>query len=149
LLQLASPEYSPASPRDAEAIGRLLAESGLPSDDIGPHLADFVVARVDGGLIGVAGMEVLGDAGLLRSVAVRADHRCSGVARALCEKVLAQARLRGVAKVYLLTTTAAGYFRQRFGFTPVERASAPKTIQGTHEFSHACPQTAALLVRAL
>jgi N-acetylglutamate synthase-like GNAT family acetyltransferase len=54
-----------------------------------------------------------------------------------------------VAQVYLLTTTAAGYFARKLGFAPVERASAPKAIQATHEFSQACPQTAALLVRTL
>jgi amino-acid N-acetyltransferase len=145
----ATPEYSPASPRDAEAIRLLLAANQLPSDDIGPLLGDFVVARLGGELVGVAGLEVLGDAALLRSVAVREDHRRSGVARALCEKALARARLRGAARVYLLTTTAADYFRQKFHFMPLERTAAPKAIQDTYEFSQACPQTASFLVRQL
>lgn len=145
----AKPDYSPASPHDAEAIRRLLAASGLPDGDIGPHLADFVVAKIGQELVGVAGLEALGDTALLRSVAVREDHRGSGIARALCESILARAKARGSANVYLLTTTAADYFRQKFRFAPLDRAAAPKAIQGTHEFSQACPQTASLLFRQL
>jgi amino-acid N-acetyltransferase len=107
------------------------------------------VAKLGAELIGVAGLEVLGDTALLRSVAVRADQRRSGVARILCEKALARAKVRGVAHVYLLTTTAADYFRQKFQFAPLDRALAPQAIQGTYEFSQACPQTAALLSRRL
>jgi amino-acid N-acetyltransferase len=142
-------EYSPASPRDAEAIRRLLAENALPGDDIDRHLDDFFVARRDDVLVGVAGLEVLGADALLRSVAVSTDHRKTGVAAALCDKALTRARQRGAKRVYLLTTTAADYFVKKLGFEPLERVAAPKSVQATHEFSRACPQSAALLSRPL
>ena len=138
-----------ASPRDAEAIQQLLGASGLPHDDIAPHLADFIVAKSDGALVGVVGLEVLGEVALLRSLAVRADQRRSGLGLALCNEILARARERGVKRLYLLTLTAADFFQRKFGFAPVERSAAPAAIQATHEFRSACPATAALLTKEL
>lgn len=142
-------QYLPASPHDAQAIRRLLSENALPSDDIAADMADFVVAKVDGALVGVAGVEIHGDAALLRSVAVAEAHRRSGVGRALCEAAMSRARRRGAKTIYLLTLTAAEYFMRQFDFAALVRTAAPKAIQMTHEFQVACPATATLLTRPL
>ena len=142
-------QLSPASPRDAEAIRRLLAENALPGGDIDAHLGDFIVAKVGDEIVGVAGLEIAGDAALLRSVAVRHDFRGSGMGRLLCERALARAKQRGVKSVYLLTTTAADFFKQKLDFTALDRSAAPQAIQQTHEFREACPASASLLARKL
>jgi N-acetylglutamate synthase-like GNAT family acetyltransferase len=142
-------QLSPASPRDAEAIRRLLAQNALPRDDIDAHLGDFIVAKVGDEIVGVAGLEIAGDAALLRSVAVRDDFRGSGMGRLLCERALARAKQRGATAIYLLTTTAADFFKQKLDFTALDRSAAPKAIQQTYEFREACPASACLLARKL
>jgi N-acetylglutamate synthase-like GNAT family acetyltransferase len=142
-------QQSLASPRDADAIKRLLGASGLPFDDIDPHLGDFIVARSSGDLVGVVGLEVMGDAALLRSLAVREDQRRHGLGLALCNEILARAQQRGVKNVYLLTLTAADFFRRKFSFAAVDRGAAPRAVQATHEFRSACPASASLLTKEL
>ncbi len=86
--------------------------------------------------------------GLLRSVAVVPALRGGGVGRALVADRLAAARAMGLAAVYLLTTTAADYFR-RLGFAPAPREEAPHNLAASPEFSGACPTSAKCMVLRL
>jgi amino-acid N-acetyltransferase len=70
------------------------------------------------------------------------QHR--GLGQALTRAALALARERRVAAVYLLTTTADGFFT-RFGFTTVAREDVPETIRQSVEFTTACPSTATVM----
>jgi amino-acid N-acetyltransferase len=54
----------------------------------------------------------------------------------------------GIARVFLLTTTAAGFFRKH-GFVLAERASASDALRSSPEFKDACPASATCLVRNL
>ncbi|HEU5170560.1 MAG TPA: hypothetical protein VFU46_08475, partial [Gemmatimonadales bacterium] len=62
----------PAAPADYPAVAALLGASRLPLDGVPAALGGFVVAEADRKIVGVAGVEAYGDAGLLRSVAVAA-----------------------------------------------------------------------------
>jgi arsenate reductase len=53
-----------------------------------------------------------------------------------------------VARIYLLTTTAAGFFGKR-GYLPADRDQAPAGIRATREFSGVCPASAAFMVKHL
>ncbi|HZJ70895.1 MAG TPA: GNAT family N-acetyltransferase, partial [Planctomycetota bacterium] len=62
----------------------LLAAAGLPADDVSEAgLEGFVVAVRGERIVGAAGLELHGDAGLLRSVAVAGDERGAGLGSAL------------------------------------------------------------------
>ncbi|MFQ5901524.1 MAG: GNAT family N-acetyltransferase [Thermodesulfobacteriota bacterium] len=93
-------------------IRRLLSESGLPHKDIANHLHHFMLAKSGSNLIGVVGLEVLGELGLLRSLAIESSHRGKGIGRMLYERILAYAHLKGLKELYLLTDTAEGFFRR-------------------------------------
>jgi N-acetylglutamate synthase-like GNAT family acetyltransferase/SAM-dependent methyltransferase len=108
----------------------------------------YAIAERDGALVGLAGLEVHGRWGLLRSVAVSPHAQKGGLGAALVRDRLAWAEARGLAGVYLLTTTAPDYFR-RLGFEAVERSAAPAEIQASVEFSSACPATAVVMVMPL
>jgi amino-acid N-acetyltransferase len=140
------PALRPAAPTDFPTVLALLRRADLPVDGISTGLADFIVAEMGGGLVGVIGLEVYGEAALLRSAAVQEGRRGSGIGRALVRGILELARRRGVRDVYLLTTTAEHYF-PKFGFTQVDRASAAESIQASAEFQGACPDTAVLMRR--
>lgn len=120
----------PAGRQDLEAVVALLADCGLPTEDVHQHLDDFVLEREGEAVRAVAGLEVHGDCALLRSVAV------------------ADARVLGVRQVFLLTTNAEEYFA-KLGFHPVRRDAVPGEIRATREFGKLCPQSAAVLVREL
>lgn len=138
----------PARRQDLEAVVALLADCRLPTEDVHDHLDDFVVVREGEAVRAVAGLEVHGDCALLRSVAVAASWRGRGIARQLCDFLIARAKSNRVPQVFLLTTGAAEYFG-KLGFHPVGRDAVPSQIRATGEFSHLCPQTAAVLMRDL
>lgn len=133
-----------AAPVDAGPILALLTEAGLPTAGVVDHLGDFLVAEVEGRLTGVAGIERYGDAALLRSVAVDAAARGTGLGGRLTGRALEAARRSGARAVYLLTTTAEGYF-PRHGFRRTDRSSVPAAVRGSVEFTTACPSTAAVM----
>jgi N-acetylglutamate synthase-like GNAT family acetyltransferase/copper chaperone CopZ len=137
----------PAQPGDLAAIRRLLEACRLPGEDIEPHLADFVVVKEGRQIVGVVGLEMAGEVALLRSLGVAGPYRGAVIGEALCLAALAHAARRGVKAVYLLTATAAGFFRGKLGFQDVERSAAPPGIRATREFTTLCDASAALLAR--
>ncbi|HEX5870527.1 MAG TPA: arsenic resistance N-acetyltransferase ArsN2 [Longimicrobium sp.] len=138
-----------ARPSDFSAVVRLLADAGLPHEDLTPeHLRHFLVLREGGGIAGVVGMEVAEDAGLLRSLAVPEARRGGGLASRLVNALEAHARDAGIRTLYLLTTTAEGFFARR-GYAPADRAAVPDAIAATPEFRGICPASAACMAKAL
>ena len=133
--------YRPARREDGSAIRELLQSCKLPLAGAKDHLDTFLVATVDGRIVGCAGIERRGDAALLRSVAVDAAHRGQGVGVALTRRAMALARERGVRQLVLLTTTAEDFF-PRFGFSPITRAQMPDSLTDSEEFRRACPASA-------
>lgn len=139
----------PARPDDYSAIVRLLADAALPSADLTPeHLEHFLVLRDGDALAGVVGMEVAEDAGLLRSLAVPEARRGGGLAMRLVDALEERARASGIHTLYLLTTTAEGFFARR-GYARTDRAAVPGAIAATPEFRGICPASAACMAKAL
>lgn len=58
------------------------------------------------------------------------------------------ARELGISSLYLLTTTAQGYF-SNLGFAVIPREKAPEAIQRTRQFSGICPSSATFMHRPL
>lgn len=136
-----------ATPADQEPVAVLLRALGLPTDGMSDWLDHFWVGEHEGTVVGAAGMERYGDAGLLRSVAVASEWRGSGIGRALVDHVLDDGRTAGVQDVYLLTTTAEHYF-PRLGFACIDRSGVPAAVRGSVEFTSACPASAVAMHKA-
>lgn len=130
-----------AGPGDLPGVLALLAAAELPAAGVADALDTFRVAEAGGRIVGVAGLEVHGDDGVVRSVAVDPDVRGQGLGARLVEAVLDLARTRRLRHLYLLTTTAEGWF-PRHGFRVVERASASDAVRASVEFAEACPSSA-------
>jgi N-acetylglutamate synthase-like GNAT family acetyltransferase len=62
--------------------------------------------------------------------------------------LIGAARKSGAREVWLLTTTAEGFFAAN-GFERVVRTDAPAAIAATSQFKDICPDTAALMRLAL
>jgi len=139
----------PAERRDLGGVRALLDEAGLPTDGVEEQFAGrYAVAESEGWVIAAEGMEVHGNYGLLRSAVVDEAWRGRGIGEALTRDRLAWARERGLAAVYLLTSTAESYW-PKFGFEVVDRSSAPAPIQASREFASICPSSATTMRLAL
>lgn len=137
----------PVTPADLAAAEHLLAASDLPREGVAEHWgAGYVVAERSGEVVGVAGIERYSDAGLLRSVAVAAELRGTGLGGRLVEDRLRWAGQQRIGRIYLLTNTAAAWF-PRYGFVPVDRGDVPAAVLAAPEFASICPSSAAVLVR--
>lgn len=132
-----------ANPEDLAAVADLLTLCGLPTAGL-EDAADCLILRRDGQVMASAALEIHGHSGLLRSVAVHPALQKQGVGRALTARTITLARERGLARLYLLTESAVGYF-PRFGFTVIDRADVDGAIQRSVEFTTACPSTAAVM----
>lgn len=144
-----------ATADDLASVERLLTASGLPTVGVADALCTFVVAEREGDvaeregdIVGVVGLEVCGDHGLLRSTAVDPAYRDRGLGRALVERIIAEAEARGIHALYLLTTTAERYFPS-FGFATITRDTVPSPIRATAEFAGACPASATVMCLTL
>jgi len=139
----------PARPHDLRGALELLGRSELTDQDVSDGWGHYFVVREDDGrVVGVAGLELHGEDGLLRSVAVDPDYRGQGLGAALVEAVFQRAARVGLRTVYLLTTSARDYFARR-GFSDCARAAAPAGIRESWEFRTGCPSTAAFMERAV
>ena len=136
---------APARADHLDAVAALLAAAALPTGGVAAQFpTDYVVAVRAGAVIGAAGLERHGDAGVLRSVVVAPAVRGQGLGQALSADRVAAARAHGLAAVYLLTTTAADFYL-RLGFAPCARAAVPAAVAASIEFASVCPASAACL----
>lgn len=127
----------PADDADWSSIATLLQHCSLPLDGAREHLRAYLVAVVDGAIVGTAGLKVYGDAALLRSVAVAPAWRGLGIGRVLVEAATADARRRHVKTLHLLTTTAADSF-SKVGFSNETPADVASSVKASAEFQGTC-----------
>jgi amino-acid N-acetyltransferase len=132
---------------DLPAILALLERVELPVAGVRKALPQFIVAESDEHIVGVAGLELYDQSALLRSVAVEANWRGTGVGQLLIERALSVTQDRGIKDVFLLTTTADHYF-PRFGFTCVSREAVTSDVRASPEFQGACPASAVVMHKA-
>ena len=134
---------------DLPAVTALLDEADLCYDDLTPeHMLHFLVLRKGDELVGAVGLEAFDSDALLRSLIVAPGHRGEGLGIRLVDGIEEHARERGVASLYLLTTTADRFF-ERHGYERIERASVPGTIGETTEFLSFCPDSAVCMLKEL
>lgn len=139
----------PARPHDLAGAIELLGRCELPVEDVAERFGHYFVVREDDGrVVGLAGLEVHGEDGLLRSVAVDPDYRRLGLASSLVAAALERGRRLELRGIYLLTTTARDYF-SRHGFADSPRDAAPAAIRESWEFRSGCPGTATFMGLAL
>ncbi len=131
------------------SVVALLDAEGLPASDLTEsHLEHFFFTGSDGAPSALVGLEIYGEAALLRSLVVSADARTQGLGSALVQHAEGYAAARHVRSIYLLTTTAEAYFEHR-GYRRVDRAQAPASIQSTREFASLCPSSSAFMIKRL
>lgn len=144
----ASVSLGRADENDIRYVETLLAENGLPSEDVRSKPECFYVARVDGDPVGIGGVERCGTHGVLRSIVVESSVRGTGIGTAICAALERTARTEGIERLYLLTTTASGFFAN-LGYAKIDRADVPAAVRRTPEFDDLCPASATCMRKSL
>ena len=134
-----------AAPEEWVAVESLLEGAGLPTGGLDAHRETVLVARTDGQAVGCAALELYGSSALLRSVAVEASRRGSGLGGRLTEAALDLGRRHGIRRFYLLTETARTFF-PRFGFREVSRDEVDPAVLASEEFRTLCPASSTVMV---
>ncbi len=137
-----------ATASDYDIVQALLEREHLPLAGLQDHFDQMLVARAGHRIVGCAGLELYEDGALLRSVAVDAEYRGSGLGSDLTRAAIRLAEQSGAPFVYLLTTTAEQFF-PRFGFEVVDRADVPASVTASAEFAYACPSSAIIMRKRL
>lgn len=132
-----------------DALRALLTEAGLPTADLAQlPLQHFIGHGPRANPDAVVGLELRGPDALLRSLAVAPAARGRGLGRSLVAAAEQHARAHGVARLYLLTTSAAAFFA-RLGYVHVAREQAPPAIRTSAQFSELCPSSSAFMTKDL
>ena len=100
-----------------------------PLSKLYDHVRDFTVAvdESDGRVIGCCALQFCWeDLGEIRSLVVEPPYRSRGVATALVESCIAEARSFGMTQLFSLTFKAD--FFGRFGFVEINRSELPLKI---------------------
>src|ERR1700722_16996355 len=117
------------------SVVALLEAEGPPASDLTEaHLEHFFFTGSDGAPSALVGLEIYGEAALLRSLIVNAAARTQGLGSALVLHAEEYAAAHQVRALYLLTTSAETYFEHR-GYRRIDRAEAPPAIKSTREFA--------------
>lgn len=130
-----------------ESIINLLKENVLPVDDIGENILLFGFMN-DNALMGTAGLEIFADCALIRSISIKNSLQGKGFGVILQKELEKVALTKNIRCLYLLTTTAEGFFKKQ-GFNTIQRDEVPATIRSTSEFSSVCPSSAIVMKKIL
>jgi amino-acid N-acetyltransferase len=137
----------PASQNSFSAAINLLKKNNLPTEDLDPGKQLFVVEEGNE-VVATVAVEYDYNSALLRSLSVAEEKRGSGIGKELVDFVEDYINKQGVQTIYLLTTTAADFFRKR-GYQIIDRSAVPQFIQDTREYSVLCASSSTLMKKEL
>jgi amino-acid N-acetyltransferase len=136
------------SPQIFNQISQLLTNAGLvPIGLEEEKLQLFCERDKNGELLGVIGLELYKSAGMLRSLAVRADVRKQGIAGRLVSEVFTYAKNTGVMKLYLMTMTIGEMLERSYGFSYIDRDQVPDDMAQSPLFKDVCHCSCAVMVK--
>jgi amino-acid N-acetyltransferase len=128
-----SAEPRRAREEDIPQIEALITAERLPAYGLAEYLETFFVLEEGARVVGCAGLEVYGEAALLRSVVVAPERRGRVDGRRLVEAALAEARRRDVRRVYLFTMYADAFFR-RLGFRETSLDDFEEAVRASRQY---------------
>jgi amino-acid N-acetyltransferase len=140
-------EITPITQNSFSAAIDLLKKNNLPTEDITDTTHLFVLHH-EGQVAGTVAIEHDAQTALLRSLSVSEENRSSGLGIHLVQFIEQFAKEQGVGSIYLLTTTAAGFF-SKLGYQQIDRNDVPAFISHTREYCSICPSSATVMKKAL
>lgn len=125
----------------------ILTSNNLPVNDLSDETQLFGWLEKEI-IAGTAGLELYGKEALVRSISLAPDLHHKGLGARLYNALEKFARGQGVQNLYLLTTTAAGFFSKQ-GFEEINRDAVATTIRNSIQFKSTCPASATVMKKKL
>jgi len=133
---------------DFNQFKKLLADSGLPTEDLDYQQQVLIAFYEDKEFIATAGLEIYGNDALLRSVAVVKEKQKHGIGSLILEQLKHVLLENKIQNLYLLTETAKNFFLKK-GFELIERKDVPESVKASAEFSSICPASAFVMIKQI
>jgi N-acetylglutamate synthase-like GNAT family acetyltransferase len=95
---------------DIEWMAQLMVTADLPPLFIAEFVEGFIAVEHEGEVVGCGGLELYGDAGVIRSVVVDQRARGLGFGRRMAELLAEDARRSGARDLYLFTLEAHAFW---------------------------------------
>jgi len=102
-VEKAQVDIGPAGPEDMPEFRRLVRSAHMRTKGL-DECRWKIKATLDGVIVGVAAMEVLGPYSFMRSVAVEKQHRRRKIGLALWQHLLDRSREAGLKEMYIVTS---------------------------------------------
>lgn len=135
-------------PDDFATVFDLLNEAELDYSDLGqPGIRLFQMVE-SGRVTAVGGLEIRAGQALLRSVAVKKEWQGRGLGKKLVAQIEKAAGQSGIRSLYMLTTTASGFF-QSLGYRTIHRDDFAEPLKLTAQFAGLCPASAICMKKEL
>ncbi len=106
----------------------LLQENSLPASDLATRKPYLIGYSIEDVLTAVCGLEIYGDAGLLRSLVVRKDNGSQGPGKILHDTIKEYSKNKHTKALYLLATSAEKYF-EKLGWQKTGRDEVPDALK--------------------
>lgn len=135
-------------PGDFATVFELLNEAGLDYSDLKQPGIRLFQMMENGLACAVGGLETRDGQALLRSVAVKKEWQGRGLGKRLVAKIEKAAGQSGIQSLYLLTTTASGFF-QSLGYSTIHRDDFAEALKQTAQFAGLCPVSAVCMKKEL
>lgn len=136
-------------PGTAPDLSAMLAEAGLPNEDLTESGRRFFRFSEGGKVVGFIGWETEdGTHALLRSLVVSPHRRGHGDGSQIIAWAMTRLAEQGFSDAWVLTTSIE-VLALRLGFAHADRTNAPDAIRRSRQFAQLCPSTAVMLHRRL
>jgi amino-acid N-acetyltransferase len=135
-------------PGDFATIFELLNEAELDYSDLKQPGIRLFQMMESGQACAVGGLETRDGQALLRSVAVKKEWQGRGLGKRLVAQIEKAAGQSGIQSLYLLTTTASGFF-QSLGYSTIHRDDFAEALKQTAQFAGLCPVSAVCMKKEL
>lgn len=112
-------------------------EVNLPTEGVTENIDNFFIIYNNNTIFGSIGIEIYGDAGLMRSVAIHPSLQGHGYGMNLVNTLENYAKKKGLKKLYLLTDTAEEFFK-KLNYKVIPREKANPKIKESLEFLTLC-----------
>lgn len=131
-------QLSFAQKEDEFDIKNLLFYYDLAVEDILiDNLKHFIIAKSENMIIGVIGIEIYNEIGLLRSFAVSPSFRLNGIGKRLFGNLVIYSYQNKINKLYLFTKNSDVFFR-KLGFQTLNRNNLPQSIKRSSQYTTHC-----------
>jgi N-acetylglutamate synthase-like GNAT family acetyltransferase len=127
-------KFRPAHSFDDQLIIDLLKESESSPTDLKHYLEDCVLAFDGTELIGVIGAEIHEGGAVLRSLAVKDEHRKAGLGTQLIAQGVEYCRVRGAEQIFIVVEDEK--LGKKAGFETIEKSAVPKKVQSSSVFQN-------------